>query len=298
MCFPSTSEGRRRERGQKIAAVAEAAGLVCTVGSNLEMGVASAAMIHLAMATPAIAAEEFPCDILGPFFYEDDMLAEPLPIQAGKASPFERPGLGVELDERKWRSIGYARWHRRPDADGFSPAFGSAASSNRLLIVLLPKATLTRRLREKYQSKQYQEALPLAEKALREDSENPAKLDLYGSILAAMDQSYLAEENLRKAVSLAPDQAAFEYDLGALLHQERKYAEAVPVLKRAIALDPGQSYGAHDAGAILRVQLSRAADPKFRRTDAGTIELHREEKSSVSEGSSPHGLGLHQQWRT
>jgi L-alanine-DL-glutamate epimerase-like enolase superfamily enzyme len=86
---------------RKIAAVAEAAGLVCTVGSNLEMGVASAAMIHLAMATPSIAAEEFPCDILGPFFYEDDILAEPLPIQAGKASPFERPGLGVELDEQK-----------------------------------------------------------------------------------------------------------------------------------------------------------------------------------------------------
>jgi muconate cycloisomerase len=65
------------------------------------MGVASAAMIHLAMATPAVAAEEFPCDILGPFFYEDDILAEPLPIQAGKAFPFERPGLGVELDEQK-----------------------------------------------------------------------------------------------------------------------------------------------------------------------------------------------------
>lgn len=85
----------------KIAVLAEAAGLSCTVGSNLEMGIASAAMIHLAMATPAIAAEEFPCDILSPFFYEGDILAEPLPITAGKASPFERPGLGVELDERK-----------------------------------------------------------------------------------------------------------------------------------------------------------------------------------------------------
>ena len=85
----------------KIAALAEAAGLSCTVGSNLEMGIASAAMIHLAMALPAISAEEFPCDILGPFFYEGDLLAEPLPISAGKAHPFERPGLGVELDERK-----------------------------------------------------------------------------------------------------------------------------------------------------------------------------------------------------
>ncbi|MGQ0568824.1 MAG: mandelate racemase/muconate lactonizing enzyme family protein [Armatimonadota bacterium] len=86
---------------RKIAAVAEAAGLTCTVGSNLEMGVASAAMIHLAMATPGIGAEEFPCDILGPFFYEGDLLAEPLPIKGGEARPLERPGLGVELDEAK-----------------------------------------------------------------------------------------------------------------------------------------------------------------------------------------------------
>lgn len=86
---------------RKVAAVAEAAGLTCTIGSNLEMGVASAAMIHLAMATPGIGAEEFPCDILSPFFYEDDLLAEPLPITAGTARPHEKPGLGVELDEEK-----------------------------------------------------------------------------------------------------------------------------------------------------------------------------------------------------
>lgn len=85
---------------RKIAAVAEAAGIVCTVGSNLELGVASAAMIHLALATPAIDAETFPCDIIGPFFYESDILAEPLPIQAGIASAPSGPGLGVALDER------------------------------------------------------------------------------------------------------------------------------------------------------------------------------------------------------
>jgi muconate cycloisomerase len=87
--------------GRKVAALAEAAGLTCTVGSNLELGVASAAMIHLAMASSGIGAEEFPCDILGPFFYEADLLAEPLPISAGSAKPFERPGLGVELDEER-----------------------------------------------------------------------------------------------------------------------------------------------------------------------------------------------------
>jgi predicted Zn-dependent protease len=91
---------------------------------------------------------------------------------------------------------------------------------------------------EKYQNKRYQEALPLAEEALGADRNNPASLHLYGVILASLDQFFLAEENLRKAAALAPDQPAFEYDLGALLHQEKKYVEAVPVLKRAVALDP------------------------------------------------------------
>ena len=86
---------------RKVAAIAEGAGLTCTVGSNLELGVGNAAMIHLAMATPGIGAEEFPCDILSPFFYEDDLLAEPLPIEAGHARPFERPGLGIDLDPDK-----------------------------------------------------------------------------------------------------------------------------------------------------------------------------------------------------
>jgi L-alanine-DL-glutamate epimerase-like enolase superfamily enzyme len=86
---------------RKVAAIAEAAGLTCTVGSNLELGVASAAMIHLAMATPGIGAEEFPCDIIGPFYYEDDLLVERLPIQGGSARPLEKPGLGVELDDQK-----------------------------------------------------------------------------------------------------------------------------------------------------------------------------------------------------
>ena len=88
---------------RKVAAVAEAAGLTCTIGSNLELGIAGAAMIHLAMATTGIGAEEFPCDILSRFFYEDDLLAEPLPIEAGHARPLERPGLGVELDDAKIR---------------------------------------------------------------------------------------------------------------------------------------------------------------------------------------------------
>jgi L-alanine-DL-glutamate epimerase-like enolase superfamily enzyme len=84
---------------RKIAAVAEAAGLTCTVGSNLELGIASAAMAHLAAACPGIGAEEFPCDILGPLAYEDDLLADKMEFRAGAITPPSGPGLGVTLDE-------------------------------------------------------------------------------------------------------------------------------------------------------------------------------------------------------
>src|SRR5439155_4206352 len=86
---------------RKIAEFAESVGLKCTVGSNLELGVGSAAMVHLAMATRGIAAEEYPCDIIGPFYYEDDIVREPLPITAGQARANEKPGLGVGLGDDK-----------------------------------------------------------------------------------------------------------------------------------------------------------------------------------------------------
>jgi L-alanine-DL-glutamate epimerase-like enolase superfamily enzyme len=86
---------------KKIAEFAASAGLKCTVGSNLELGVGSAAMVHLAISVPGIAAEEYPCDIIGPLFYEDDIVREPQPIVPGTARVNGRPGLGVELDEEK-----------------------------------------------------------------------------------------------------------------------------------------------------------------------------------------------------
>jgi L-alanine-DL-glutamate epimerase-like enolase superfamily enzyme len=86
---------------RKIAEFAQAVGLKCTVGSNLELGVGSAAMVHLAIATRGITAEEFPCDIIGPFFYQDDIVRQALPIKPGEARPNAVPGLGVELDEDK-----------------------------------------------------------------------------------------------------------------------------------------------------------------------------------------------------
>ncbi len=84
-----------------IAALAAAEGISCTIGSNLELGVGSAAMVHAALVSRAIDPERYPCDIIGPFFYDDDIVKEPLAITPGKVMANDKPGLGVELDDAK-----------------------------------------------------------------------------------------------------------------------------------------------------------------------------------------------------
>ena len=77
------------------------AGIGWTIGSNLELGVGLAAQMHLAVATPGLADETVPCDLLSPFYYDELLLAEPLPLEAGWAYPPVGPGLGVELDDEQ-----------------------------------------------------------------------------------------------------------------------------------------------------------------------------------------------------
>lgn len=84
-----------------IADFALEQGIACTIGSNLELGVGSAAMLHLGCAHRGITPDEYPCDIIGPFYYEDDVLKEPLALANGRAIPPTRHGLGVELDDAK-----------------------------------------------------------------------------------------------------------------------------------------------------------------------------------------------------
>jgi len=62
----------------EIAAVAKAAGIVCALGSNLELGVGTAAMLHVGAAMPTIDSERYPGDIVGPLFHEADLLKQPL----------------------------------------------------------------------------------------------------------------------------------------------------------------------------------------------------------------------------
>jgi predicted Zn-dependent protease len=103
---------------------------------------------------------------------------------------------------------------------------------------------------ENYQRKQYDRALALAQQALQANGDTPAGLHLCGVILISLGRLDTAEEYLRKAAAAPPDQPLFAYDFGALLHNERKYSEAVPVLKRAVELAPDN--------LVARMMLARS----------------------------------------
>ena len=89
----------------EIIAVAKAAGLRCTIGSNLELGIGTAAMLHIAAAFPEVDTDSFPADTIGPFYHDADLITEPLDLGPPLARIPTGPGLGVELDESQ-----LARW--------------------------------------------------------------------------------------------------------------------------------------------------------------------------------------------
>jgi muconate cycloisomerase len=80
----------------KAFAIGEAAGMPCTLGSQCELGIGTAAMAHLAVAMPNLAYES---DISGHLRYPVDIIEERLDYDAGAITPPDRPGLGVTLAE-------------------------------------------------------------------------------------------------------------------------------------------------------------------------------------------------------
>ena len=85
----------------EIAHVAKAAGISCSMGSNLELGIGTAAMLHLGAAVEAIDSDAFPGDFIGPLYHESDLLTTPLALGPEVANLPDGPGLGVELDEEQ-----------------------------------------------------------------------------------------------------------------------------------------------------------------------------------------------------
>jgi L-alanine-DL-glutamate epimerase-like enolase superfamily enzyme len=82
---------------QQIAKMAEAAGIPCTIGSNLEREVATAAMAHVTVATANLQCERFPGDLIGPVYFEQTLTTAPLRYQADRLWVPEAAGLGVRV---------------------------------------------------------------------------------------------------------------------------------------------------------------------------------------------------------
>ena len=80
---------------------AKSAGIPCAMGSNLELGIGTAAMLHLGAALPTIASEQYPGDFIGPLYHEADLLKTPLTLGPASARVPDGPGLGVELDHEQ-----------------------------------------------------------------------------------------------------------------------------------------------------------------------------------------------------
>ncbi len=117
-----------------------------------------------------------------------------------------------------------------------------------------------REARELYEKKQDLMAMLAAQRAVEEDPENADHVFLYGLILTNLKQFGEAGVQLRKALTLQPDNAEFHYRLAALLLQEKMEwkttlaldgrddstmlvigtgQEALDSLKKAVKLDPG-----------------------------------------------------------
>jgi muconate cycloisomerase len=95
---------------RQIGAVADATSMLCDVNGSIESGIGNAANLHFALATPAV---ELACVIpisapagshpyrIGGRYYEDDIVTEAFAVRDGALLPLDRPGLGIQIDERK-----------------------------------------------------------------------------------------------------------------------------------------------------------------------------------------------------
>jgi len=82
-------------RSLAIAEMVAAAGMECVIGSNLEMDLGSAAMLHLAVAIPALATS-VGHDIIGPLYYKTSLTTTPILFEDGCALLPVGTGLGIE----------------------------------------------------------------------------------------------------------------------------------------------------------------------------------------------------------
>lgn len=94
--YPGKNGGIRKSK--EIVEFAGQHGVACSIGSNLEWDIGTAAMCHLAVACPNLQLERFPGDILGPDYHEFSIARNPIVIKGPIVTITDRPGLGVDVD--------------------------------------------------------------------------------------------------------------------------------------------------------------------------------------------------------
>ena len=97
--YPGKNGGVLKAR--RICQLAEEAGIICHLGSNLEWDIGCSAMCHLAAACPAVRAELFPVDILGPLYYAVHPTGKAIAFQNGTVTVPTGPGLGLEITTKE-----------------------------------------------------------------------------------------------------------------------------------------------------------------------------------------------------
>jgi muconate cycloisomerase len=94
--YPGKQAGIRKAR--QIVDFAADHGVACSIGSNLELDVATAAMAHLVVACPNMQVEKYPGDMLGADYHEIRVAKNPVRIEGQITTIGTEPGLGVEVD--------------------------------------------------------------------------------------------------------------------------------------------------------------------------------------------------------
>jgi muconate cycloisomerase len=79
----------------RLADLADAAGIPCWHGSEVDLGILEAAYLHACAAARNCTLRS---DIFGELVRENDLIVEPIRIEAGRARVPQQPGLGVTLD--------------------------------------------------------------------------------------------------------------------------------------------------------------------------------------------------------
>jgi len=93
------SQGGGILRGKRLIHTSQTASLPALLGSTVELGIGTAAFVHLAVSSGNVTVSS---DLVGPGILVDDIITEPfLYNNEGKLEPYKNPGLGVKLDENK-----------------------------------------------------------------------------------------------------------------------------------------------------------------------------------------------------